>query len=150
MFGELIERTIDMHGGCGAGVGGGLLEGRQHHGSARGPQRFDECLIRRSIRWRREIDVEYHVLYVGAFQPSQQVGVETARPRPDSDFLDRPGIDGYNDDVAAGLTRLPGEPQIGQRTAQRTMQAGRQHDRQRNHHKDMRPVLFHVIPLAHL
>ena len=150
MFAELRQRTIDVDGGCGSAVGGGLLEGWQHHRSAGRLQRLDECLIRRSIRWRGEIDVEHDVLDAGAFQPPQQIGVETARPGPDADLLDRRGVDGDNDDLAAGLTRLPGEPQIGQRIAKRAMPAGRQHDRQRNHHDDMRPVVFHVVPPAHL
>ena len=75
------------------------------------------------------------------------VGVEAARPWPDTDFLDRGGVDRNHDDIAAGLTRYPAEPQIGQCIAERAVPAGRQHDCQCNHHKDMRPVVFHVVPL---
>jgi hypothetical protein len=56
-------------------------------------------------------------------------------------------IDRNNDNVAGGLTRHPGEPQIGQGIAEHAVPAGRQHDGQRNHHKDMRPVVFQVVPI---
>jgi hypothetical protein len=46
--------------------------------------------------------------------------------------------------VAGGLTRHPGEAQICQGIAEHAVPAGRQHDGQCNHHKDMRPV---VVPI---
>jgi hypothetical protein len=40
---ELIQRAIDMYRL--AAVGRRLLEGWQHHGSARRPKRLEECLV---------------------------------------------------------------------------------------------------------
>ena len=51
--------------------------------------------------------------------------------------------------VAAGLTRFPGEPQIGQCIAERAVPAGQQNDRQRERHEDMWPVMFQGIPIPH-
>src|ERR1700686_5683913 len=114
MIGEWFQRTIDVDGPSIAAVRARLLEGRQHHASARALQRLDKYAVRRRVRWGREIDVEHDVPHTGAVQPPQQVGVEPARPGPDANLLNRGGIDGDNDDVAAGLALLPGEPQIRQ------------------------------------
>src|SRR5882724_13261462 len=100
---------------CSIAAGGSrLLEGRQDHRSTSAPQRFGKCLVRRRVGRRAEIDVEYDVPDTSDFQPPQQVGVEAARPRPDTDFLDRGGVDRNDDNITAGLTRYPAEPQIGQ------------------------------------
>ena len=145
MVGELLQRSIDSR--CFAAVCAGLLEGRQHHGSARALKRISKCLVCRRVGRRAEIDVEYDVPNISDFQPPQQVGMEAAWPWPDSDFLDRGSIDRNNDNVAGGLTRHPGEPQIGQCIAEHAVPAGRQHDGERNHDKDMRSVMFQVVPI---
>jgi hypothetical protein len=136
-----------MNSCCISAVGPRLLKGRAHHGSARASQRIGKCLVCRRVGRRAEIDVEYDVGNISAFQPPQQVGMEAAWPWPDSDFLDRGSIDRNNDNVAGGLTRHPGEPRIGQCIAEHAVPAGRQHDGQRNHHKDMRPIVFQVVPI---
>lgn len=136
-----------MNRRCIAAICSWLLEGRQYHGSARASKRIGKCLVCRRVGRRAEIDVEYDVPNIGAFQPPQQVGMEAAWPWPDSDFLDRGSIDRNNDNVAGGLTRHPGESQIGQGIAEHAVPAGRQRDGQYNHHKDMRPIAFQVVPI---
>src|SRR5665647_1275727 len=101
MIGEWFQRTIDVDGL--AAVRARLLEGRQHHASARALQRLGKRTVRRRVGWRGEIDVEHDVPYAGAVQPPQQVGVEPARPGPDANLLNRGSVDRDNDDVPAGL-----------------------------------------------
>ena len=146
MIGELLQRAIDVDRRPLPPAAPGCLK----DGSTTDPP----ALFSASTKaWSdagsdgdAEIDVEDDVPHAGAVELPQQVGMQPARPGPDADLLDRGGIDRDNDDIAAGLPLLPGEPQIGQRIAQRAVPAGRQNDRQRNHHKNMRPVVFHNVP----
>ena len=48
---------------------------------------------------------------------------------------------------AGGLALFPGEPEISQCIAEGAMPAGQQNGRQRDHHKNMRPKMFHLVPL---
>ena len=121
MFGELRQRPVDVQR-C-VPVGAGLLERRQHDRAAGALQRLGEVPVGRGIGRRGEIDVERDVLHVGVLKLPQQLGVEPARPGPDADLVDRRSIDRDHHDIAAGLPRLPGEPQIGQRMAERAMPA---------------------------
>ena len=86
MAAELRQRPIDVDRGL---VDAGLLEGRQDHRSAGAFERRGKVLVRRSVGWRAEIDIEGDVLHFGLLQPAQQVGVKLARPRPDADLVDR-------------------------------------------------------------
>ena len=65
-------------------------------------------------RRRTEIHVEGNILRARSLEPVQQLRVEPAWPRPDADFLDRGRVDRNDDDLTAGVVRLPGEPQIRQ------------------------------------
>src|SRR5262249_42521411 len=72
--------------------------------------------------------------------------MQTARPRPDSDLVDGRCIDRDDDDLAARLTLVPGEPQVNQRVAQRAAPARSKHATQRTQHKDMRSIVFKLFP----
>src|SRR5215831_1120892 len=72
--------------------------------------------------------------------------MEPARPWPDSDLLDRSRIDRDDDDLATGLTLVPGKPQISQSAAECTMPAGQEYGYERDQHKNMRPIMFQFIP----
>ena len=76
-----------------------------------------------------------------------QFGVEQARPRPDADPVDRRSVNRGHHDIAGGLSRLPGEPQVGQCVTKRIVPAARQDDCERNHHENMRPISFHVVTI---
>src|ERR1700730_5776702 len=147
MIRKLFQRAIDMNR---AGIAAGLLERRQNNRSAVIGKGIDKILVRRSFGWRAEIDVECDVAYAGVFQPPEQFGVQPSRPWPDPDFFNRRGIDGNNDDIAAGVARHPSEAQVGQSVAESAMPAGQQNRRERQHDKNMWPILLQVLPLARL
>ncbi|MEH2518780.1 hypothetical protein V1279_004353 [Bradyrhizobium sp. AZCC 1610] len=144
MFGELLQRAIDVKRGL---VGARLLERGQHDRSAGVLQGFGKVSVRRRIGRRGEVDVERDVLDVRLLKLPDQFGVEQARPWPDADPVDRRCVDRDHHDVAADLSRLPGEPQVGQGVAKRAVPAARQDDCQRNHHEDMRPISFHLVTI---
>jgi len=64
-----------------------------------------------------------------------QLACKPARPRPDADRVNRSGVDRDYHNIAAGLPRVPAEPQIGQRMAKSAVPAARQNDRQRDDDK---------------
>jgi hypothetical protein len=144
MFGELRQRTIDVKR---RPVGAGLLEGRQHDRSAGASESFGKASVRRRVGGRGEVDVERDVLDVRPLKLPDQFGVERARPRPDADPVDRRCVDRDHHNITRGLSRLPGEPQVGQCVTKRAMPAARQDDCQRNYHENMRPISFHMVTI---
>ena len=124
-----------------------LLEGRQDRRATDFPKRGEEGIVGSRIGWRAEIDVEGHLLRACSLEPMQQLRMQPARPGPHADLIDRGRIDGDHDDVTASRPRLPGEAQIGERIAKRAVPSRGQHDRQRDHDKDMWPIAFHLAPL---
>ncbi|MFK4649532.1 hypothetical protein ABIF96_008106 [Bradyrhizobium ottawaense] len=139
---ETLQGAIDVRR---AAIRRRLLEGRQDRRAADIAERLDEGLVGRRIGRRTEIDVERDVPRARRLEPAQQLRVEPARPRPHPDLIDGRCVDGHHDDIAAGRTRLPAEPQIGERVAKRTMPSRGQHDRKRDHDENMRPITFHPI-----
>ncbi len=142
MVGKARQRTVDMQRLAVAAIGNALPEGGQHDRTASSPQRLGQNRILGLCRGRAEIHVENDIGDAGLFGLRDQLGMDAARPGPDTDALDGDWIDLGQHDLPGRGPLDPVETAVEQRFAQRRMLARQGQQREDGGDQQMRSPGF--------